>query len=717
MKVLTFWLLWLCLGGAAAAQQAGPAPVRPASTPRELDARYQPLKEIEIPQVQTHTLPNGLRLYLLEDHTLPVIRGRALIRTGNLFESPDKIGLAEMTGAVLRTGGTTSKTGDQLDQELESMAASVETGIGETSGQASFFTLKEHLDKVLAIYADIVRHPAFRQERIDLFKNQSRGAIARRNDDPAQIAHREFANLVYGKDNPYGWQQEYEHLDRITRADLERFYRRYFFPANFMLAVYGDFQASEMKARIEAAFQDWRNPQPPVPPFPEVRKSPPQGGLYLVAKEDVNQTNIWMGHLGGLLKDEDYPALQVMGDILGAGFPSRLMQRVRTRLGYAYNVGGSWGAQYNHRGLFAVQAGTKSASTVKAAKAMLEEIERLRREEVTEAEMTTAKQTILNSFVFNFDTRAKTLNRLLIYEYWSYPKDFIFQYRQRIEAVTRQDVLRVSQKYLRPGELTIVAVGKPADFDQPLGELGLPVIPLDITIPQPAQDKAQSDAQSLTLGRAALERARNWAGGADRLAAVRDASYSAKAQLTGPMGSLAVQQNTRIVFPSTLRQENDLPFGKIIVYTDGKGGWMKMPQGQSPLPGSQLQQVRGEFFRMNETLLLSDRRPGRSVNFVRKQKTGDREADVIEIAEQDGPQVRLLLDSVSGEILSKQYQGEALTGPPPKVEEIFEDYREVMGIRVAFKTIVMQNDKKFAESQITEFRYNTGLKPEDLAKP
>jgi predicted Zn-dependent peptidase len=701
----------------AVAQQpaAKKAVAAPAATYKELESKYPPLREIQIPAVETHTLANGMRLYLLEDHTLPIIRGRALVRAGNLFDPPDKIGLADITGAVMRTGGTVSKPGDQLDQTLESMAASVETGIGETSGQASFFTLKEHLDKVLAIYADVIMHPAFRQERIDLYKNQTRSAIARRNDDAGQIAHREFTNLVYGKDTPYGWQPEYEHVDRIERADLERFYRRYFFPANIMLTVYGDFSAAEMKAKIEAAFKDWKNDQPPVPPFPAVQQNR-KGGVYLVAKDDVNQTNIWIGHLGGLLKDEDYPALEVMSDILGGGFTSRLLEQVRTRLGFAYQVGARWGADYNHPGLFAVTAGTKSDSTVKATKAMLAEIDRIRGAEVTDAELATAKQTILNSFVFNFDTKSKTLNRLLVYEYWGYPKDFIFQYKKKLEAVTKQDVLRVAQKHLRPEEFTMVAVGKPGDFDQPLAELGKPVTPLDITIPQPKQERAKADLKSVELGRAALQRAQKAAGGADKLAALKDVSWSANAQLSGPMGSMAAKQRTRIIFPSLLRQENELPFGKIAVYTDGKTGWMTTPQGQQPLPGIQLQQVRGELFRHTETLLLSDRDPARTVAFVGKEKVGAREADVVEISAGDRA-VTLYIDASTGELLKKQYQSEAIAGAAAKVEETYEDFREAGGLRVPFKATVFQNGQKFGEIQITELQYNSGLKPEDLAKP
>jgi len=706
MKALTL----LLLAAAALAQQ-------PAASYKDLEKKYPPLKEIRIPEVATHTLANGLRLYLVEDHTLPIISGRALVRAGNLFDPPDKVGLADITGAVMRTGGTVSKPGDQIDQELERMAASVETGIGETEGEARFFTLKENLDKVLAAYADVVMHPAFRQDKIDLHKNQTRSVIARRNDDPGGITRREFNNLVYGKDNPYGWQQEYEHVDRLERGDLERFYRRYFFPSNVMLAVYGDFSTAEMKTKLEAAFKDWNNPQQPVPPFPPVKASR-KGGVYLVAKEDVNQSNIRMGHLGGILKDEDYPALEVMADILGGGgFRSRLVGLVRTKLGYAYSVGAVWGANYGHPGIFRAAAGTKSDSTIKAIQAIRGEIDRLRKEEVTDAELASSKSTVVNSFVFNFDTKPKTLNRLMTYEYWGYPKDFIFQYKKKLEAVTRGDVLRVAQKYLKPEEMVLVAVGKPSDFDQPLDSLGSAVTKLDITIPQPKQERAKADAGSMAAGRTALARAQKAHGGADKLAAIKDVVVSAKAQISGPMGNMAIDQKVQIVFPSAYRQENQLPFGKLEVYTDGKTGWMKSPQGQMPIPGAQLQQARAEVFRLTETLLLSDRDAGRTINLVKKEKVGDREAEVIEIASKDGDQVQVFIDAASGQVLKKQYRGQAISGPSASVDEVYEDFREVGGVRVPHKIVVYQNEKKFSETQVVEVKYNTGLKAEDLAKP
>ncbi len=454
----------------------------PAQSPADL--KFPPLAPLRIPHVETYTLANGLRVYLLENHELPLVNGLAMVRTGNLFDPPDKVGLATLTGMVMRAGGTKARSGDQLDEDLENIAASVESAIDESAGEVSFSALRENVDKVLAVFHDVLTAPAFRQERIDLAKSQIRDQIARRNDDPEAIAGREFNNIVYGKDTPYGCQIEYATLARIQRDDLMAFCRRYFFPANVLLTVYGDFSTPAMKQQLEALFGGWNDVQAPVPPFPAVREKP-RPGVFLAVKEDVNQTVFSVGQLGGLLRDKDNPALEIMADILGGGFSSRLFKRVRTQLGYAYGIDAEWAAAYDHPGLFEITGSTKSGTTAETIAVVREEVDRMRTSEVGGQELETAKQTRLNSFVFHFDTPAKTLSRLMRYRYYGYPEDFIFQYRKALEAVTRADVLRVAGQYLHPEAFTVVAVGNPREFGKPISALGLPVLPLDLTIPPP----------------------------------------------------------------------------------------------------------------------------------------------------------------------------------------------------------------------------------------
>ncbi len=189
-----------------------------------------------------------------------------------------------------------------------------------------------------------------------------------------------------------------------------------------------------------------------------------------------------------------------------ADFPAGCCRNVRTQHGWAYNISSGWGASYDHPGTFRISGSTQSAHTVDTLKAVREELDRIRTTEVTDEELQTAKDTTLNGFVFHFDRPSKTLNRLVQYEYYGYPRDFIFQYQKAIAAVTKADVLRVAQKYFKPEDLTYVAVGNPEDFGTPLSALNMKVEPIDLTIPEPKKETAKADPASLEKGKALLQR-------------------------------------------------------------------------------------------------------------------------------------------------------------------------------------------------------------------
>lgn len=677
--------------------------VVPATTWNSI--KFPKLRDIQPPKVEETTLPNGMKVYLLENHELPTVRGTALVRTGNLFDPKDKIGLASVTGTTLRSGGTTDSPGDQIDEQLENIAASVESSIGESNGAVRFSTLKERTDEVLQVFHDVLTRPGFRQDRIDLLKSQMRSGISRRNDEPHAISQREFADIVYGRDNPYGWSMEYEHVDNINRDDIVAFYKRYFFPANIILAVQGDFNSAEMKSKLEKLFADWTVQQAPVPAFPKVT-STPKPGIYVASREDVNQTSFALGQLGGLLSDKDAPALEVMADILGGGFSSRLFQRVRTKLGYAYDVSASWGAGFDHPGLFEISGSTKSESTADTLKAIDQEVRRIRESPVASEELESARQKVENSFVFNFDTPSKTLGRLLTYRYYGYPDDFIFTYQKSVAAVTREDIQRVAQKYLDPSKFVIVATGNPKEFGKPLSSLDQPVSDLDLTIPQPKTRKAPADAGSSARARALLARAADAVGGAVRLAAVKDFSQSSSIQLDQAAGGLKVTQNTQWLAPGHFRQENVLPFGKVATYSDGKTGWSATPQGLASLPPAQLGQITFESFKIWFSLLLSGDNPDRTVTATADGK--------VEVADKAGHAVSLTLDPSTGLPASLAYS--APGNPNGIVEETFADWQDAGGIKLPRKITILQVGKHFADVVVSSAAVNTGLTVEQISK-
>jgi zinc protease len=453
-----------------------------AQVKRYTDIKNTPLPEFKIAKPETFTLKNGMRVFLMEDHEIPIINVRALVRTGSFWEPQDKVGLARLTGIVERTGGTTSMPGDQIDDFLEARAAFVESGIGGDTGNVSMNCLKGDFDDVFKVYIDVLRNPAFAQEKLDLAKLQANSAISRRNDNVGAITGREISRLVYGPNSSLVSLEEYATIAAITRDDLVAWHKTYFVPGNIMLGVSGDFDAKAMRKTLETAFASW--PKGTVPSFAKLTyRTTPNPGVFFVEKADVTQANIAMAHLGIEQTNPDFFAVQVMNEILGGGFSGRLANEIRTKKGLAYSVSGGLGAAFERPGLMRLGMQTKTASLFDAVAALKEEVRTIATAPPTDEEMTMAKESILNSFIFNYDSKAGILAQQMNYAYRGLPADYLETYRVNIEKVTKNDVVRVAKAYVHVDDLALLVVGRAADFTKPLDSLGK-VTNVDITIPK-----------------------------------------------------------------------------------------------------------------------------------------------------------------------------------------------------------------------------------------
>lgn len=440
-----------------------------------------PLHKFTPQEPARFTLPNGMVIFLQEDHELPLISGTALIKGGSSSEPSSKVGLVSIYAASWRTSGTEKKSGDQLDDELEAIGAKVETGGGVDTTSASFDCLKQNFDQVFADFVDVLEHPVFREDKIALAKRRLNTAIQRRNDDVQSIASREAAKLGYGAISPYGREMEYWTVAAVTRDDLVDWHKRHFAPNNIIFGVVGDFDSKQMEARLREAFGSLEKGTPYEPPHIPVPG--PKPGVYLAEKDNINQSDISMLGLGIRRDNPDYFAVRVMNEIFGGGFSSRLFKNLRSKQALAYEVGGGISAAYNHPGLIDVSMGTKSSSTAKAIEGLYQQIDDLLNDPPTDAELKQAKDSILNGFIFAYDSPDKILREQLTYELYGYPKDFLERFRDAVEKVTKADVSGVAHKYIHKDKLAVLVVGNPADFDKPLTTFG-PVTKLDISIPK-----------------------------------------------------------------------------------------------------------------------------------------------------------------------------------------------------------------------------------------
>jgi predicted Zn-dependent peptidase len=450
-------------GNTARTTPAGQQPSNIPAHPRELKftpLTYTPPKRDSF----RHVLSNGAVAYLVEDHDLPLVNVSTLIRTGAYLEPAGKEGLAALTGGQMRAGGAGDKTAEQFDEAADFLAANLSSGIGDTQGSAVLNCLTKDIDRGLALYFDMLKAPRFQQDRLTLAKSQVLQNMERRNDDTSSIEAREWGRLMRGANHFSTRQSTKASIDSITRDDLVAFHKQYYHPASFIFAVSGDFNTQEMIARLERMMQGWPGAKANVPPVPKPEFTP-VAGVYAVHKPDVNQGRVRIGHVGVTRDNPDAYAIDIMNDILGGGgFTSRIMSRVRSDEGLAYSAGSVFGQGVYYPSDFRAAFQSKSMSTAQAIDIVMEEINRIRTTKVSAEELETAKNSAIETFPLAFATAAQIAGTFAQDEYTNRPADYWDKYRERIRAVTADEVQRVAQKYLQPDQLVILVVGNIEDI-------------------------------------------------------------------------------------------------------------------------------------------------------------------------------------------------------------------------------------------------------------
>ncbi|CAH2030202.1 M16 family metallopeptidase [Trichlorobacter ammonificans] len=458
LLIRAFIAVLLCVSTVWSAETADPRTMR------------FPALDFRIPKAERVVLDNGIPVFLLPDRELPIVTVSALIRTGSVYDPVGKSGLASLTGTLLRGGGAGALAPDALDEHLEFMASSVESAFGSDSGTVGMTTLTRNLEPTLAIFRDVLFTPRFDEKRLTVARRQLLEAIRRQNDDPKEMADRELMKMIYAG-HPLGVVPTEASVAAITREEIVAFHRRHVRPDTMILAVSGDFERERLIPLLNRLIGSQRPADkqalPPLPPVPVSFK--PE--LLLLPKQ-VNQSVIRLGHLGIDKNDPDLYAVRVLDFILGGSFTSRLMMEIRTNQGLAYNVSSSFEVGRRFIGSFSAETETRADATARTIALMTAIIDGIRKEPVTDQELTLAKESIINSFLFGFTSSASTVAQQARLEFYGYAPDYLERYRERISAVTREDVLRASRRLLHPDAFKLVVVGNETAFDRPLAEFG-----------------------------------------------------------------------------------------------------------------------------------------------------------------------------------------------------------------------------------------------------
>jgi len=457
-KFFTFLLLTVFIITAGAL----PATAAPASQlPSPDKINYPPLR-FNLPQTQRVVLENGIVLYILEDHELPLVNIRALIKTGTMYDPQSKEGVAELTAYVMRTGGTSKLKSAEIDRQFDFMAASASISMSMESAQVNFSVLNKDLDPGLDLLSQIIIHPAFEQEKFELAKQLTDEDLRRLKDDPQKLAFREFNRLIYSND-PRGRLSSHKSLANIERDDLIKFHSRFFQPGNIMFAVSGDITKDEAVIKFNKFFGDWKAKDISAGIDPPSQKS--NTGIYFLDKE-IPQSTIISGRFAASKNDPDFYAFTVLDFILGSGgFPSRIVSVVRNNEGLAYSAGSFYRAKPAY-GIFGTYAFTKTASTIKTLTLLDSVLENIKSDKITAKEIDWAKKSINNGFIFSFSTPEQIVWQQMNLEYEKLPSDFLLNYRNKIENVTIEDLNKVAVKYLNKSKNVVLILGDSKKFEK-----------------------------------------------------------------------------------------------------------------------------------------------------------------------------------------------------------------------------------------------------------
>ena len=666
-------------------------------------------------------LPNGMVIFLQEDHELPLIDGSIRIRGGSRDEPADKVGLVEVYGEVWRTGGTKSQTGDQMDDFLEARAAKVETAGGADSTTIGWSCLKGDFDDVFKLVIELLNQPEFREDKIELARNQFEEAIARRNDNPAAIAARESLKLAYGPTSPYARQIEYATLLAVKRDDLRNWHKTYVHPNNMIVGVSGDFNAADMEAKLKAAFGAL--PKGPPAPRTKIEIHPAKPGYYLVSKEDVNQSNVRMVTRGTDRHNPDYFAIEVFNEVVGGGFSSRLVQDIRTKLGLAYSVGGGIGTAFDHPGVTRFVLGTKSESTVESIQALYNDLDEVQKKPITEDEIKRAKDSILNSFIFNFDTPDKVLRERMAYEFYGYPLNFLEQYRAGIEKATVADVNRVAAKYVHKDQMAVLVVGNPKDFDKPVSVLG-PVSDVDITIPPPPGETPAAGSSASPNVPAPAPTASNPEGKALAAKVVDAMGGTAKLKTVRAMQAKLAQQSKEepasqleltIVYPDRMRVAMDSPMGPMTVVFAPSGAFMAAQGQVRPIPASGAKESLEQIKRDPTYIASHLNDPQFTFAANGSEKVGEVNAKILDV-NADGTAIRWDVDPQSGLILRESYTATGASGPFHGETDL-SDWKVFDGVNFPTRHVNKQDGKESSVVTFTEVHINPQVDPKLFDKP
>ena len=718
MNRLLLVVLVLVLSVSGSAQQR-------ASWPSEGPPSALAAHEIRFPAYEMRTLANGLQVIAVPHHEQPVVSLRLIVRAGAAQDPENRPGVAAMAAALLDQG-TKTKSSAQIASTIDSIGGALGTGAGPDMTSITSIVMKDSLGLGLDLVADLAQHPAFATEELERQRQQAISGMRVGYEDPEFLANAVFDRLVYGF-HPYGRPQSGtpDTVGALTHDDLVAFHRKWFGANNAIFAIVGDVNADDAFTAAERAFGAWEKVD--LPPPMRVDPPVPARRLVVIDKPGAVQTEIRVGNVGLPRKHPDYTALDLASKILGGEGANRLHRVLRSERGLTYGASADFNA-LKESGEIVAQTNTRSATTGETLRLIVDEMSKLLRDPVGDRELAGAQEYLTGSFPLTIETPSQIATHILNAVFFGLNLNDLQTFRERVNAVTAEDIARVARAYLHPDKLTIVLVGDASAFVKQLPGAGfdkfdvIPASELDLLSPDlrrkgtstsgarylPATNVQPPQRVTADPAKALLDKAIAAKGGLAKLKAIRtvraDTTTTVRAQTgTGQIGTVTFPSTTWIEYPDHFRVDADMPGGRVAqVYAEGRywvqdaGGVKDMPEsGRAPMQSA----IEHDVIRMLVKV-------GAGELVVREIDSDDPLLGAIEVSGRGISPLSLYINRDNGLIEKTRY-----AGAEGRSEELYSDYRNVNGVQFAFHTVLKRGGLPEVERDVKTIHYNVPLPP------
>jgi zinc protease len=727
-------------------------------------------RDVKFPPYEIRTLGNGMQVIAVLHHEQPAVSMRLLVRAGSVQDPPNKIGVANLAASLLDQG-TTSKSAEQIADEIDFIGGAMGAGSGSDLSFINVIVMKDSFTVGMNMLADVARNPAFAAEEIERQKQQAISSLQVSGNDPDYVASVLLDRLVYGF-HPYGLPDSGtpETLEAITRADLQEYHRRYFVPNNMLLAIVGDVTGEEAFTAAERVFGAW--PRGDVPPVKVTDPPQPTRRVVVVDKPDAVQTEIRVGQLAIPRKHADYMAWDLAVKILGGEGANRLHRVLRSERGLTYGAQADTEAR-KQAGHFVAETDTRTETTGETLRLMVDEVSRLQRERVFERELSDAQAYLAGSFPLTIETPNDIATQVLNVLFYELPVEEIGTFRERVQAVTPDDIQRVARQYVRPDRLSIVLVGNASAFVPQLRRVGfsefevIPIEQLDLMSATLKRDapKAQAlvpfgalggfgafgsfrsavpaytsaqvnprpnvpnapnppnvnvpnepNAPNDPNGLAVLKRVVDTKGGLAALKSVRTVVADAETTLHMSNGPLVSKTRTYVAYPDKFRVDATVAGAQVVQVYNAGMAWARDPGGVHDAPPAMRDDFAASVRRDMIPMLVAAAEGRLSVRRIQEEGSAGQGQTVLEIAGSQLSAVKLYIDGRFF-VARQQFSTPGPDGRPVAAEEAFSDYRAVNGIQVPFRADVRRNGTLILSRTITNVSLNTPLDDTLFARP